>query len=41
MSAKELKRVKYLEAENSRLKTMYAELTLENVAIEDVLSRKL
>jgi putative transposase len=41
MSANELKRVKELEAENSRLKRMYAELALENAAIKDVLSRKL
>lgn len=41
MSANELKRVKDLEAENSRLKKMYAELALENAAIKDVLSRKL
>ena len=41
MSANELKRVKDLEAENSRLKRMYAELALENAAIKDVLSRKL
>lgn len=41
MSANELKRVKELEAENGKLKKMYAELALENVAIKDVLSRKL
>lgn len=41
MSVGELKRVKDLEAENSRLKRMYAELALENAAIRDVLSRKL
>ncbi len=41
MSVNELKRVKDLEAENSRLKKMYAELALENAAIKDVLSRKL
>ena len=41
MSANELKRVKELEAENSRLKRMYADLALENAAIKDVLSRKL
>ena len=39
MSANELKRVKELEAENSRLKRMYADLALENAAIKDVLSR--
>lgn len=41
MSVNELKRVKELEAENARLKKMYAELALENAAIKDVLSRKL
>lgn len=41
MSVSELKRVKDLEAENSRLKRMFAELALENAAIKDVLSRKL
>lgn len=41
MSVNELKRVKELEAGNAKLKRMYAELALENVAIKDVLSRKL
>jgi putative transposase len=41
MSLPELKRVKELEAENAKLKRMYAELALENTAIKDVLSRKL
>ncbi len=41
MSPNELKKVKELEAENARLKRMYAELALENAAIKDVLSRKL
>ena len=41
MSVNELKRVKELEAENARLKRLYAELALENAAIKDVLSRKL
>ena len=40
-SANELKRNKDLEAENGKLKRMYAELALENSAIRDVLSRKL
>ena len=39
--ANELKRIKDLEAENGKLKRMYAELALENSAIRDVLSRKL
>ena len=41
VSANELKRIKDLEAENGKLKSMYAELALENSAIKDVLSRKL
>ncbi len=40
-SVSELKRLKELEAENAKLKKMYAELPLENAAIRDVLSRKL
>ena len=41
VSVNEIKRVRELEAENSRLKKMYAELTLENTVIKDVLSGKL
>ena len=41
VSANELKRIKDLEAENGKLKRMYAGLALENTAIKDVLSRKL
>ena len=41
VTVNELKRMKELEAENSKLKRMYADLALENVAIKDVLSRKL
>ncbi len=40
-SVSELKKLKELEAENAKLKRMYAELALENAAIKDVLSRKL
>jgi putative transposase len=40
-SVAELRRMKELEAENSKLKRMYAELALENTAIKDVLQRKL
>lgn len=40
-TVKELARLKELEAENAKLKRMYAELALENAAIKDVLSRKL
>lgn len=41
VSVSELKKMKDLEAENAKLKRMYAELALENTAIKDVLSRKL
>jgi putative transposase len=41
MSLNELKQVKELEVENSKLKRMYAELALENAAIKDVPFRKL
>ena len=37
----ELRRMRELEAENSKLKRMYADLALENAAIKDVLQRKL
>ena len=36
----ELTRLCELEAENAKLKRMYADLALENVAIKDVLNRK-
>ena len=39
-SVDELKRLRELEAENAKLKRMYAELALGNAAIKDVLSRK-
>ncbi len=41
VTVNELKRMKDLEAENAKLKRMYAELALENAAIRDVLNRKL
>ena len=41
VSVNELKRMRELEAENAKLKRMYADLALENAAIKDVLSRKL
>jgi putative transposase len=41
-SVAELRRLKELEAENTKLKRMYVylDLALENAAIKDVLSRK-
>lgn len=41
MSGRELKRLKELEAENTKLKKMYAELSLENFALKDLISKKL
>ena len=41
VTVNELKRMKELEAENAKLKRMYADLALENAAIKDVLPRKL
>jgi putative transposase len=40
-SVSEVKRLRELEAENAKLKRMYADLALENAAIKDVLIRKL
>jgi putative transposase len=40
MSTSELKRVKELEAENARLKKMYAELSLVHHALKDVMEKK-
>jgi len=41
LSASELKRLKELEAENTRLKRLYADLALENRALKDLIDRKL
>ena len=41
MDASDLKRVKELEAENARLKRMYADLALENTAMKDLITKKL
>jgi putative transposase len=41
LGVSELKRLRELEAENARLKKMYADLALENEAIKAVLNRKL
>jgi len=40
MSVSELKRLKELEYENSRLKRMYANLSLENEALKDIVTKK-
>ena len=41
MSVKELKRLKELEAENAKLKKMYAEISMENYALKDLIEKKL
>ena len=41
MSVSELKRTKELEAENAKLKRMYADLALENRAMRDLIEKKL
>jgi putative transposase len=40
MSTSELKRLKDLENENRRLKQLYAEVSLENAALREVLQKK-
>ena len=41
LGASELKRLREIEEENSKLKKMYAELALENIALKDLIDRKL
>jgi len=41
MEASDLKRVKELEAENAKLKRMYAELALDAAAMKDFIAKKL
>ena len=41
LGVSELKRIKELEAENSKLKRMYTDLALENDALKDVIEKKL
>lgn len=41
LEASEAKYLKELEHENSRLKRKYAELSLENTALRDVITKKL
>ena len=40
MERQELKRLKELEQENTRLKQMYADVSLDNKMLKDVLSKK-
>jgi putative transposase len=41
LEASDLKRVKELEAENAKLKRLYADLALENAAMKDLIAKKL
>jgi putative transposase len=41
MEASDLKRIKELEAENAKLKRLYADLALENTAMKDLIAKKL
>jgi putative transposase len=41
MEVNNLKRMKELEAENARLKKMYAEKSLQNDALKDLIEKKL
>jgi putative transposase len=41
LDASDLKRIKELEGENAQLKKLYAELSLENAALKDLIHRKL
>jgi putative transposase len=40
MDSSQLKRLKELEAENKKLKQMYADAALDNRALKDVISKK-
>ena len=41
MTASDIKRLKELEHENRRLKQMYADMSLENRALKDIIEKKL
>lgn len=41
MAASDVRRLKEIEDENRRLKQMYADLSLENRALKDVIAKKL
>ncbi len=41
MEASDIKKIKDLEDENRRLKQMFADLSLENRALKDVIEKKL
>ena len=41
LEVKEVKRLKDLEAENAKLKKMFAEVSMENYALKDLITKKL
>lgn len=41
MTEAELKRLRHLEAENNKLKRMYADVCLDNQILKDILEKKL
>lgn len=41
LEVSEVRRLRELEAENAKLKRMYAELSLENDALKDLIAKKL
>jgi len=41
LGVSELKRLKELKAENAKLKRMFADIALENTALQDVIKKKL
>jgi putative transposase len=41
LEVRELKRLKELEQEHSKLKKMYADVSMENYALKDLISKKL
>ena len=41
MEASDVQRMRELEAENRKLKQMYADLSLENIMLKDVIEKKL
>jgi len=41
MEVREVKRMKELEIENAKLKKMYAEISMENYALKDLIEKKL
>lgn len=41
MEVREVRRMKELEVENAKLKKMYAEISMENYALKDLIEKKL